>query len=141
MSDGRDLDQRVAGLEADVQNLSRNMAQLTGAVQGLSEKLSATSKIDFGAMAAWAAIIMSVLSSFGYLSKTGMDARMDYLTSEIRSNHHEETYELEKLEKRFHDHENKGGHRELTIRMQALEKQVDRIDNEQSKRTHKVWSK
>lgn len=117
------LDQKVAALESDVQNLSRNMGRLTEAVQALSDKFSQANSTNWSVLAAWSAVIISILGGLGYLALTPLQ-RGFY-----------------QVEQRFYLHEHNGGHEEMKIKVHALKERVQAIENEQRSRTHKVYRK
>ena len=115
------LEQKVGALEADVQNLNRTMSRLTDVVQGLADKISNSQRTDWSVLGAWATVIIGVLGGLGYLTTRPME------------------YDLRILENKFYHHENAEGHAELVIRMNAIEKRVDEIREEQINRTRNVY--
>lgn len=118
-----DLNRKVAALEADVHNLTHGMDRLTSAVQKLSDKISHQSKTDWSVIAAWSAVMISVLGSLGYLAL------------------HPVRYDLAKMESRFYNHELNGGHQEMKIKVTVLKERVEAIENEQRRRTDRVYKK
>lgn len=117
------LDEKVASLETDVNNLNRNMSRLTEAVQMLTDKITQQSSTNWNVLAAWSAVIISILGGLGYLALSPLQR------------------EMVRIESRFYLHELNGGHSELKIQMQALKERIQSIESEQRRRTDRVYKK
>ena len=117
------LDQKVASLEADVSNLNAAVGKLTDAVQRLSDRLMMSNSTNWSVLAAWAGVIISILGGLGYLA-----------LNPVR-------YTTMQMEHRFYDHQHLQGHPQMQMRVRALEKRVDTIENEQRNRTRRVYGK
>lgn len=124
MSGGYDsLDRKVAALEADVQNLNTAVSRLTTTIQNLADQLNKNSSTNWSVLAAWSAVIISILGGLGYLAMNPVQNKVF------------------QIEHRFYDHLLSGGHSEIKIMIDGVEKRVEAIENEQRRRTDRVYTK
>ena len=65
-----DVMTRVASLESDVRNVISAVDNLTNSVRQMSQKVAKGSQTDWGMLAAWATVVITVLGMFGYLTLT-----------------------------------------------------------------------
>lgn len=100
------LEQKVVALEADVQNIGRNLNKLTHAVESLSDKITQNSQTNWSVLAAWSAVIITILGGLGYLALSP--------TQEM----------LKILEQRVYEHQF-NGHTEVKVRLESIDKRVD----------------
>lgn len=66
--DLRSLTLKVGQLESNVGNIARNMGEMNKTLKTLNQKISQNGQTDWGVLASWATVIISVMSMFGYLT-------------------------------------------------------------------------
>lgn len=132
-TDVKSLAMSVGSLESDVKNVVRSMENMTSTIQSLANKIQTESKTNWGILGTWAAVIITLMGSIGYL---GLQPMVELLERErftnVRQydmiNHFKEAYHTERVRTARVDQ-----------RVIDLEKIVQEIRDEQKRRTSRVY--
>lgn len=120
-TDVKALTHTVGGLESDVKNVIRSMESLGDSVRLLTSKISNESKTNWSVLAAWASVIIGIISVLGLLALRPVEDA------------------IAKIEHRTHNHALTESHPAAYERLRYLEKEINRIREEQSRRTDRVY--
>lgn len=117
------LSQRVAGLEADFQNLTRTVERMADTVATLANTIQNRTKTDWNVLLALATVMITVLGGVGYLTITPVKEELLLARAHLRQ------------------HELLTAHPTQQARFQALRREVEKIQHEQLRRTEHVYNK
>ena len=84
-ADLRSLTLKVGQLESNVGNIARNMGEMNNTLKTLNQKITQSGKTDWGLLASWATVIISIMSMFGYLTMTPVTDEITKLRAWKRS--------------------------------------------------------
>ena len=133
--DVKDLTKTMGALEADVKNVARAMGTITDSLDRLTSNVQHQSKTDWNVLGVWAGIIISVVTALGYLAnqpQVQMLARHEISRAK-------QWDRITRLEKEIL---NRKAQNNITeTRLDFVQKEVDAIREEQSRRTEKVYKR
>ena len=133
---------RVATLESDVSNLVRSVERIGESVDRLNSRMVAGKSTNWGALAAWSTVLVSVIGGLGYLAivplRAGVERnnmRAEMLSQEmfgqVKLGTHQRSMlnsdSIAALEVAFRDHEKASGHSAANVRLDELESEVSKL--------------
>lgn len=104
------LERTVGSLESDVRNVVGSIQDLTREVAGMRKDAAAAAKTSWGVLAAWATVVVGLMTIFGYLT-----------LEPIREENKNLRVWLQRLSDRQLAHERLKGHEGAQIQLKALE--------------------
>lgn len=133
--DVKTLTKSMGSLESDMKNVAKSVDTLSSSLQSLFLRIENSSKTNWGILGTWAAVIISLIGSIGWLSIRPMDGRIE----RERFSNIRQYDQLGVLRDRaWKTDENLV---KLYEKHFALQDRLKRIEDEQLRRTNRVYGK
>ena len=131
-NDVTSLSKSVGSLESDVRNLVGSVDSLARSTKDLQNMVLSNNRTNWSTLAAWAAVLVTFMGSLGYLAFSPTQDRLEHIVTEVER--HKDIEGHPSMVER-----QQGGDNLIMMRIDAVEEKVDRILNEQLRRTERVY--